>query len=95
MKSLILVSLLSLGGFAFAEEKKCTVKGMHCEACVDMVKDRLCEGKGYDVCDVTIKKDSKPKVGTIHIKTKDKATKIDVAAMSESVKDTNYSVVCQ
>lgn len=100
MKSLIFVSLLGLFSFtAFAEEKKCEVKGMHCEACADMVKDRVCEGKDYEVCDVQApmagKDKKKANFGKLHIKTKDAATKIDVKGINTAMADTQYSVVCK
>lgn len=99
MKSVLLFAFLAVGSLAFAEEKNCTVKGMHCEACQDMVKDRLCEGKGFEVCEVKLPKDAKPKdkenkLGNLHIKTKGKE-KIDVAAMNKSLEDTRYTISCQ
>lgn len=98
MKALLFFALMGFSGIAFAEEKTCTVKGMHCEACQDMVKDRVCEGKGYEVCDIKLPdkaKNKENKMGALHIKTKDKKEKIDVAAMNKALEDTRYSVSCQ
>lgn len=95
MKLLILAAAIVVSAPALAEEKNCTVKGMHCEACVEMVKDRVCEGKDYAECDVKIKEGSKPKVGLLHIKTKEADAKIDVKAINTAMADTRYSVTCK
>lgn len=95
MKTIILVLLSVAASSAWSEEKNCTVKGMHCEACVEMVKDRLCENQDYAVCDVKIKEGSKPKVGLLHIVTKDSKAKVDVKALQTAMTDTNYSVTCK
>ncbi len=94
MKGFILL-LAILFSPAWAEEKNCTVKGMHCEACVEMVKDRVCENKDFSVCDVKIKEGSKPTVGILHIVTKDQKSKVDVKALSTAMADTQYSVSCK
>ncbi len=73
--------------FGFSEEKNCTVKGMHCDACTEMVKDKVCNDT-FEVCDVTVK----GKQGMIHIKTKDAAAKIDEKAMTQAMADTTYKV---
>lgn len=91
--SLFMFSMLAVP--ALAEEKKCTVKGMHCEACVEMVRDRLCENKDYASCEVSIKEGSKPKVGLLHIKTKDDKTKVDEKALNTAMADTQYKVTCK
>ncbi len=95
MKSVVFVTLVLVGFMASAEEKNCTVKGMHCEACVEMVKDRVCENKDFEVCDVKIKEGSKPKTGLLHIKTKDTKVKIDEKAINTAMADTRYSVTCK
>lgn len=88
MKLVLVILLAGLAPvFGFAEEKNCTVKGMHCDACTDMVKDKVCNDT-YEVCDVTMKN----KVGTIHIKTKDATAKIDEKALSLAMADTTYKV---
>jgi hypothetical protein len=81
---------------AQAEEKSCNVKGMHCEACTDMVKDRVCNDQ-FSVCDVTVKsdgksKDKKAKIGVMHLKTKDAAGKIDEAVIAKAIADTDYKL---
>jgi hypothetical protein len=102
MKNAILFSILSvLTAAAQAEEKNCTVKGMHCEACTEMVSDKVCNDS-YEVCQVTMKDDVPPKgkatrekkgkVGNIHLKTKDAAVKIDEKAIAKAIADTSYKV---
>lgn len=95
MKAIIFLVVGLSNVAVMAEEKNCTVKGMHCEACVEMVKDRLCENAEYAVCDVKIKEGSKPKVGLLHIVTKDAKAKVDVKALQTAMTDTNYSVTCK
>lgn len=76
---------------AQAEEKSCAVKGMHCEACITMVKEKVCTDK-FEVCDVTMS----GKNGKLHLKTKDAKAKIDAAELSKVLADTSYSVTsCQ
>ncbi|NJL24388.1 MAG: hypothetical protein HC902_03900 [Calothrix sp. SM1_5_4] len=48
---------------AQAEEKTCTVKGMTCDGCVGIVKEKVCSGSEYSTCEVEI--------GKIHVVTKD------------------------
>lgn len=83
----VIALLLALPAIGFAEEKNCTVKGMHCDACKDMVKDRVCNDT-YEVCDVSLK----DKKGMIHLKTKDAAAKIDEKALAQTMADTTYKV---
>lgn len=88
MKMLLVAALVTLAPhFASAEEKECGVKGMHCDACKDMVKDRVCNDS-YEVCDVTLK----GKKGVLHLKTKDAAAKIDENALAKAMEDTTYKV---
>ena len=82
-----IVIALALPLFAQAEEKNCTVKGMHCDACTDQVKEKVCNEK-FEVCDLTLKN----KVGTLHLKTKDAAGKIDAKALTQAMADTTYKV---
>jgi len=88
MKLAFVILSFALASFAHAEEKNCTVKGMHCEACVDMVKDKVCNDS-YATCDVTLKK---AKVGALHIKTKDANAKIDEKAIAKAIADTDYKL---
>jgi len=84
----ILIALFVLAPlFAQAEEKECTVKGMHCDACKDMVSDRVCNDT-FEVCTVTVK----DKLGKIHLKTKDTAAKIDEKAIAKNIEDTQYKL---
>lgn len=85
---LIWILLFVLAPFTVsAEEKECTVEKMHCDACKDMVKDRLCNDT-HEVCDVTLKN----KVGKVHMKTKDAAAKLDEKAMAKALEDTTYKL---
>lgn len=96
MKTWIIATVIGIASSpAWADEKNCTVKGMHCEACVEMVKDRVCENKDYEICEVKIKEGSKPKMGLLHIKTKDMKVKIDEKAINTAMADTKYSVACK
>lgn len=102
MKSLLVILSLVLAGAAHAEEKNLNVCGMHCEACADMVKDKVCNDQ-YAVCDITppaeektakAKKGKKEeaKLGKLHLKTKDGAAKIDEKAINTALADTEYTV---
>lgn len=88
MLKMIIVTTIFFATNVFAEEKSCTVKGMHCSACVEMVKEKVCDGKDFAVCDVTLKK----KVGTIHIKTKDADAKVDEKDIGTAIADTTYKL---
>lgn len=90
MSKLILFGLFTLCSFAFGEEKNCAVKGMHCEACTEMVQGKVCND-AYSSCDVKII-DAKAEMGQIHIATKDKAAKIDQKAVGAAVTDAGYKL---
>lgn len=83
MKMTIIAFLATFSFFAAAEEKNCSVKGMHCEACVTMVKEKLCDDK-FEVCDVTM--------GKVHLKTKEAAAKIEAKEITKAIADTTYSI---
>ena len=87
MQLIMALVICGLVPAAFADEKTCTVKGMHCDACTDMVKEKVCNDT-YEVCDVTLKN----KVGKIHLKTKDAATKVDAKTLTTAMADTTYKV---
>lgn len=92
MKKIIFV--LATAGFlqsAFAEDKTCAVKGMHCAGCTESVQGKVCEEGKYSTCDVKIK-DMKKEMGEIHLVTKDTTAKIDEAAVGEAVKDAGYKL---
>jgi cation transport ATPase len=84
MKMAMLVLVSSLAFVAHADEKTCAVKGMHCEACAEMVQGKVCEEGKYSTCDV--------KVGQIHLITKDATAKIDESAVGAAVKESGYSL---
>ena len=83
MKMVVLISFL-LGGYAFAEDKTCKVKGMHCENCVEAVQNKVCEKDKYATCDV--------KQGEIHLVTKEDKEKIDEKTVGAAVKDAGYTL---
>lgn len=83
MKTTIIAFLAAFSFFATAEEKNCSVKGMHCEACVTMVKEKLCNDK-FEVCEVTM--------GKVHLKTKEVGAKIEAKEMSKAIADTTYTI---
>src|SRR5688572_14751228 len=83
MKMKWIVSVLLVLPFvAMAEEKECGVKGMHCDACTEMVQEKVCNDT-YAECKVTLK----DKKGLILLKTKDAAAKIDEKALAKTVAD--------
>ncbi len=88
---LILVSLLLAGFGAFAEEKTCVVKGMHCQGCQEMVEGKVCDESKYSTCTVKVT-DMKKQTGEIHLVTKDEKAKVDEKALSAMVKDTGYEM---
>ena len=91
MSKIILASLFVLSCFAFAEEKNCAVKGMHCAACTEMVQGKVCDAAKYSSCDVKIVNE-KAELGQIHLVTKDKAAKIDEKAVGDAVTDAGYKL---
>ncbi|MGZ3723118.1 MAG: hypothetical protein ACXVA9_09320 [Bdellovibrionales bacterium] len=90
----ILFSVL-LGSVAFsiahAEDTTCAVKGMHCEACQEMVQGKVCEEGKYSQCDVKII-DAKKELGEIHLVTKDEKAKVDQKVVGAAVKDAGYTL---
>lgn len=82
MKLVVLLAFLC-GGYVFAEDKTCAVKGMHCEDCVSAVQNKVCNDT-YSTCDV--------KIGKVHLVTKDAAAKVDEKAVSAEIKDAGYTM---
>lgn len=87
---LLLVAAFLFGGWAYAEDKTCAVKGMHCADCAMTVKEKVCNDK-YSTCDVKVTS-AKKELGSLHIVTKDKAQKIDETAIGTLIKDVGYSL---
>lgn len=83
MKTLVLALVAAASVSVMAEEKNCSVKGMHCQACVEMVKDRICNDT-FEVCDVTM--------GKVHLKTKEGSAKIEAKEVTKAIADTTYSI---
>jgi hypothetical protein len=85
----------ALGGMvistAHAEDKTCAVKGMHCDACVELVTSKVCDQTKYSTCEVKILSEKKT-LGQIHLVTKDKAAKIDENAVGSAIKDSGYNL---
>lgn len=90
MKALFIAAVAALSVSAFAEEKTCTVKGMHCQGCVDMVKEKVCSGD-YATCDVSVA-DEKKKIGKITLTTKAADGKVDEAALGKAIESTGYKL---
>jgi cation transport ATPase len=91
VSKIILASLLVVSSFAFAEEKTCAVKGMHCAACTEMVQGKVCDAAKYSICDVKLVNE-KAELGQIHLVTKDKAAKIDEKSVDAAVTDAGYKL---
>lgn len=91
MLKVVLSLLFVVAGSVGAEEKTCTVKGMHCEDCVSSVKEKVCAGDLYAECEVKVT-DKAKKVGEIHVKTKDAKAKIDEKKLAAVVSETAYSL---
>lgn len=90
-----LIFSLALGSLAFsyahAEDKTCAVKGMHCEACTEMVQGKVCEDGKYSTCEVKITNEKK-ELGQVHLVTKDATAKIDEKQVGAAVKDAGYTL---
>jgi hypothetical protein len=78
-------------GAVSAEEKTCTVKGMHCNGCTEMVTGKICDENKYEKCEVKIL-DSKKEIGEIHLVTKAKDAKVDEAAIKAVIADAGYNM---
>lgn len=91
MKNILLAATLLLGSSAFAAETTCTVKGMHCTGCKEMIEGKICDESKYSTCDVKIS-DAKKKIGSIHLVTKENGATIDEKAIGTIVSDAGYKV---
>lgn len=91
IKTLLVVAGSLLVSVAYAEEKTCAVKGMHCEACTEMVTGKVCGEGQYSQCEVKIL-DAKKELGQVHLITKDEKSKVDEAKVSAAVKDAGYTM---
>ena len=93
MFKILLASVL--GGMVIsavhAEDKTCAVKGMHCDACVEMVQGKVCDQNKYSTCDVKVLSEKK-NMGQIHLITKDEKAKIDETAVGTAIKDAGYNL---
>lgn len=86
-----LIPLAFVALSAQAEDKTCSVQGMHCQGCTEMVQDKVCDESKYSTCSVKIL-DADKQTGEIHIVTKDKAAKVDEKAIGALVKDSGYEM---
>lgn len=89
--SMLVSNLMAAGFTAVAEEKTCTVKGMHCQGCTEMVEGKVCDETKYSTCSVKIT-DAKKEMGEIHLVTKDTKAKVDEKTLSAVVKDSGYEM---
>jgi len=92
MKTIIMNSLLVglfTAGAAFAATTKttCTIKGMDCGGCVDMVTEKVC-GAGYEKCDVSIR-DKAQHLGQVVIQA---SSKVDPTVLEKQLAGTKYTV---
>jgi copper chaperone CopZ len=87
----VLAVLLMTGFSAFAETKTCTVSGMHCKGCKEMVEGKVCDETKYSTCNVKIL-DAKKKIGEVHLVMKDSAAKVDEKALGEAMEDSGYKL---
>lgn len=90
MKQLLLAALLAAGVSAAAEEKTCTVSGMHCDACKEAVEGKVCDQNKYASCEVTV--DGKHKMGTVKLTTKETTAKIDEKTLGTQIEDAGYKL---
>lgn len=91
MKHLLIVLLIGAGFGAFAEEKNCTVKGMHCNGCKEMVEGKVCDESKFSTCEIKIK-DAKKEIGTVRLVTKDQSGKVDEKALGKVIEDSGYKL---
>ena len=89
---LLLFAMLSLGSFAYAEDKTCLVSGMHCEGCTQMVEGKLCDESKYSTCSVKITNEKK-ELGEVRLVTKDQAAKVDEQGVSAIITDSGYKMM--
>lgn len=65
MKKALIIASLMFSQIALAETITYEVKGMHCEACANSIKEEVCKMQGLEKCDVTVGKVIiTPKAGT-------------------------------
>lgn len=88
---MILMSLFLMGFGAYAEDTTCSVKGMHCKGCQEMVEGKVCDETKYSTCAVKIA-DAKKEIGEIHFVTKDEKAKVDQKALATVIKDSGYEL---
>ena len=91
MKQMIFGLMMFAATAAYAEEKTCTVKGMHCKGCAESVEGKVCDQEKYSTCDIKIK-DEKKEIGSVHLVTKDKSAKIDEKALGTQIEDAGYKL---
>jgi len=86
-----LVSLFLVGFAASAEEKICSVTGMHCTGCTEMVEGKVCDEAKYSTCEVKVL-DKKKKLGEVRLITKDTEAKVDEKALGAMIEDSGYKM---
>lgn len=91
ISTVVLAFSLFNGFSAFAEDKTCVVKGMHCEGCTEMVQGKVCEEGKYSTCEIKITDEAK-ELGQIHVVTKDEKAKVDEKAIKAAVIDAGYKM---
>jgi hypothetical protein len=91
MKQLIFGLMVLAASSVYAEEKICTVKGMHCKGCAESVEGKVCDKEKFSTCDIKIT-DEKKEIGSVHLVTKDKASKIDEKVLGTQIEDAGYKL---
>lgn len=88
---LVILCLIFAGFSAWAEDKTCTVSGMHCKGCQEMVEGKVCDETKYSTCEVKIV-DEKKKIGEIRLVTKEATAKVDEKALNAAIVDSGYKM---
>ena len=88
---LLICALFLMGSAVHAEDKTCSVSGMHCQGCQEMVEGKVCDESKYSTCTVKII-DAKKEMGEIRLVTKDAKAKVDEKAVEAQVKDSGYQM---
>ena len=92
----ILFAMLFVGFAASAEDKTCTVSGMHCSGCKEMVEGKICDETKYSTCEVKIL-DEEKEICQVRLVTKDAKAKVDEKALAAELKqvEPKYKLSCK
>ncbi len=90
MKSIVL-ALALFGHYVGATETTCTVKGMHCSGCREMVEGKLCDENKFSTCEVTIK-DAKKQIGVLRLVAKGEGATVNEKEVGAVITDSGYTL---